>query len=96
MIMTHHHLPTVNTYVYTHSAPCATRLPYRCCSLLDIYDLPLTTLSPTELFADGAVIHHALKDLSTERLDRVPLSFKAADEWALTWRGRFGHAKTRL
>ena len=48
--------------------------------LIFINDLPDATLSPTQLFADDAVIHHALKDLSTERLDRVQLSVKAAKE----------------
>ena len=48
--------------------------------LICINDLPDSTPSSTELFADDTVIHKALKDLSPERLDRVQLSVKAAKE----------------
>ena len=52
---------------------------------------------PTELYADDALLHHTFKRSTTALSVRGALqtAVLAAEQWALQWHGRFGHAKTK-
>ena len=57
--------------------------------LIFINDLPTSVASPTELYADDALIHDV--KTSTERLQ---ISLDTSMTWAKSWRGTFSPAKT--
>ena len=60
-------------------------------------DLPDHVNIPTELYADDALLHHTFKRSTTALSVRGALqtAVLAAEQWALQWHGRFGHAKTK-
>ena len=65
--------------------------------LVFINDLPSHVQIPTELYADDALLHQSFQR-STPVLSAtttIQLAVNAAEQWALQWHGRFGHAKTK-
>ena len=57
-----------------------------------INDLPATIPSPSELYADDALLHQHCSAYSF--LERLQQSITSAESWELSWHGRFGHRKT--
>lgn len=64
--------------------------------LVFINDLPSHVGIPTELYADDAVLHHQTKSSDITSLEPLQTAVSHAEQWALSWNGRFGHAKTKL
>ena len=62
-----------------------------------IDDLPAATLSPTELYADDALLFEKFDRMKArEGLDHLRQSVLAASQWATTWKGRFAPLKSEL
>lgn len=59
--------------------------------LVFINDLPTAMDISTEMYADDALLHRSSSCLAT-----LQPAITAAETWALSWHGQFGHAKTKL
>ena len=65
--------------------------------LVFINDLPAAVNIPTELFADDALLHYqADKDNSLTSSAVIQAAVSDAEAWALSWKGKFSHSKTKL
>ena len=67
--------------------------------LVFINDLPSHVHLPTELYADDALIHETLtRNTTATNANTTALqgAVNDAEQWALSWNGRFGHEKTKL
>ena len=52
---------------------------------------------PTELYADDALIHETLtRNTAATNTTALQGAVNDAEQWALSWNGRFGHEKTKL
>ena len=62
-----------------------------------INDLPDKTGHGTDIYADDTIIQHILHapDIDDDLLS-LQTSITAAENWASSWHGRFGHSKTAL
>ena len=62
-----------------------------------INDLPDKTGHGTDIYADDTIIQHTLHapDINDDLLS-LQTSITAAETWASSWHGRFGHSKTAL
>ena len=62
-----------------------------------INDLPATTGPGTDIYADDTIIRQLLIPSHVEEsLQSLQTSISAAEKWASSWNGRFGHAKTAI
>ena len=62
-----------------------------------INDLPASLPTPSELYADDALLFSLFaKDSVPAGIDRLQLSVSTASEWARSWHGRFSPSKTVL
>ena len=50
----------------------------------------------TELYADDALLHQAHQHNQEVSLSPLQEAVTSAENWAISWRGRFGHAKTKM
>ena len=85
----------ITTYHLCRSSP---RLPPGTSFVFGfINDLPDHVNIPTELYADDALLHHTFKRSTTALsvIGALQTAVLAAEQWALQWHGRFGHAKTK-
>ena len=65
--------------------------------LVFINDLPSHVHLPTELYADDALIHETLtRNTTATNTTALQGAVNNAEQWALSWNGRFGHEKTKL
>ena len=65
--------------------------------LVFINDLPSHVHLPTELYADDALIHETLtRNTTATNTTTLQGAVNDAEQWALSWNGRFGHEKTKL
>ena len=65
--------------------------------LVFINDLPSHVHLPTELYADDALIHETLtRNTAATNTTALQEAVNDAEQWALSWNGRFGHEKTKL
>ena len=61
-----------------------------------INDLPQAVCVPTELYADGALLHlHGVK-LNSAVVTTIQGVIDNAAEWAASWHGSFSHSKTKI
>ena len=62
-----------------------------------INNLPSTVSIPTEIYADGTTMHHEHSKLaSCSTYQALGEAIDCTEEWAESWHGKFGHAKTRI
>ena len=62
-----------------------------------INDLPATTGPGTDIYADDTIIRQLLIPSHVEEsLQSLQTAVSAAEQWASSWNGRFGHAKTAI
>ena len=62
-----------------------------------INNLPSTVNIPTEIYADDTTLHHEHSKLpSCPTYPALQEAIDCTEEWAESWHGKFGHAKTRI
>ena len=62
-----------------------------------INNLPSTVSIPTEIYADDTTLHHEHSKLpSCSTYPALQEAIDCTEEWAESWHGNFGHAKTRI
>ena len=62
-----------------------------------INTLPSTVSIPTEIYADDTTLHHEHSKLpSCSTYPALQEAIDCTEEWAESWHGKFGHAKTRI
>ena len=62
-----------------------------------INNLPSTVSIPTEIYGDNTTLHHEHSKLpSCSTYPALQEAIDRTEEWAESWHGKFGHAKTRI
>ena len=62
-----------------------------------INNLPSTVSIPTEIYADDTTLHHEHSKLpSCSTYPALQEVIDCTEDWAESWHGKFGHAKTRI
>ena len=70
---------------------------WSCSFIIFINNLPSTVSIPTEIYADDTTLHHEHSKLpSCSTYPALQEAIDCTEEWAETWHGKFGHAKTRI